>query len=193
MKKKHPVALSTAITEPENDSFSSFVDQCAAQSPETEERAAASATRQEKALTIVNQHVLAASIAGAIPSPLVDLSAVTAINLDLIRRLAGLYDIPFRESLGRNLLAGLTGGLLPVCGAPVVASFLKFVPVVGTLLGFLSVSTMAAATTYATGRVFIMHFASGGTLLDFDPQAMHAYYKKMYQAAPPLVNRSEES
>lgn len=190
MQKKHPVALSTTVVDPEKDSFSSFVDQCAAQPQEYEKSTEGTGTKQQKALIAVNQHVLAASIAGAIPSPLVDLSAVAAVNLELIRRLAAIYDIPFRESLGKNLLASLTGGLLPVCGAPIVASMFKFVPVIGTLLGFLSVSTMAAGTTYATGRVFIMHFESGGTLLDFDPQAMHAYYRKMYHSAPAINNRS---
>jgi hypothetical protein len=34
----------------------------------------------------------------------------------------------------------------------------------------------ASASTYAVGKVFIQHFATGGTFLDFDPDKVKAHF-----------------
>jgi hypothetical protein len=44
---------------------------------------------------------------------------------------------------------------------------------------------VAAASTWATGKVFIRHFESGGTFLDFDPAKARAYYAEEYEAGKP--------
>ena len=36
---------------------------------------------------------------------------------------------------------------------------------------------MAGASTWAMGKVFTQHFATGGTLLDFDPDTMREHFK----------------
>jgi len=37
----------------------------------------------------------------------------------------------------------------------------------------------AGAVTYAVGKVFHQHFASGGTFLSFDPDKVRDYYAEM--------------
>ena len=37
--------------------------------------------------------------------------------------------------------------------------------------------TLSIGATYAIGMAFIQHFASGGTLLDFDPPDYHEFLK----------------
>ena len=49
-----------------------------------------------------------------------------------------------------------------------IASALKFLPGVGTMLAVISMPAFSAGATYVIGKVFMKHFASGGTLLDFD-------------------------
>ncbi|MCP4106117.1 MAG: hypothetical protein GY749_11350 [Desulfobacteraceae bacterium] len=39
----------------------------------------------------------------------------------------------------------------------------------------------ASASTYALGKIFIQHFASGGTFLTFDPEKVKAYYAEMFE------------
>jgi len=43
---------------------------------------------------------------------------------------------------------------------------------------------MAAAATYAMGRVFVMHFESGGTFLDLDPAKAEAHFREVLAKGP---------
>ncbi|HAE48854.1 MAG TPA: GTPase, partial [Tistrella mobilis] len=70
--------------------------------------------------------------------------------------------------------AGLVGG---------VASLVKAVPVVGTVIGLAVSPTVSYAVTYAIGRVFIQHFETGGTLLNFNPDQLREHFKAEFQAA----------
>ena len=39
----------------------------------------------------------------------------------------------------------------------------------------------SGAATWAIGKVFIQHFASGGTFLDFDPQKVKDYFRNLFE------------
>ena len=132
----------------------------------------------EEALNIVKNSTYAAIAAGIIPIPLFDFLAVTGIHLDLLRRLSNLYGIEFSKNAGKNIIGALTGGSLSSSLTPIFASTIKIVPVIGTTLGAVSSSIVSGATTYALGKVFIQHFASGGTFLTFDPKAVKEYYSE---------------
>jgi uncharacterized protein (DUF697 family) len=137
----------------------------------------------QQARRVLNKRVLAASGMGMIPSPALDLAAITIIQLELIKSLAEIYQVPFRRDWGKSVLAGLTAGAAPLIVAPALGSLLKMIPVIGLPAGALSVSGAGAAMTYAVGRVFIMHFESGGTLLDFDPRSMRKYFRDEFANA----------
>ena len=47
----------------------------------------------------------------------------------------------------------------------------------GTAIGALTMPVFSAAATYIIGKVFIQHFASGGTLLDFNPPDYREFIK----------------
>jgi hypothetical protein len=49
-------------------------------------------------------------------------------------------------------------------------------PGVGTAAGVMSMSILGGAATYAIGKVFVQHFESGGTFLDFDPEAVREHF-----------------
>jgi len=57
------------------------------------------------------------------------------------------------------------------------ASLLKGLPGVGTLIGAVTMPAFSAGATYAIGKLFIQHFASGGTLLDFNPPDYREFIK----------------
>ncbi|ETR71321.1 MAG: hypothetical protein OMM_08199 [Candidatus Magnetoglobus multicellularis str. Araruama] len=62
-----------------------------------------------------------------------------------------------------------------------LASLLKVIPVIGATTGAIALPVTAGAMTYAVGKVFSQHFATGGTLLNFDPEKVKDYYREMFQ------------
>jgi len=127
-------------------------------------------------------HVWTAMGVGLIPVPVVDLVALTGVHVNLLRVLAKMYHVPFRKGIMRNILSSLIGGAIPVATAPTIAvSLAKAIPMAGQTVGVVTMPIMAGASTYALGRVFIQHFASGGTFLTFDPESVKEYYAEMLQ------------
>ncbi len=61
-------------------------------------------------------------------------------------------------------------------GLGIGGSVLKSVPFVGSFLGMVSVPFSAAGLTWAIGRVFVQHFASGGNFLTFDPAKVRQHF-----------------
>ena len=104
-----------------------------------------------------------------LPIPFVDLAAVAALQIQMLRLISRIYDVPFSENRGKALVAGIFGTVIPVSTGVGMASVVKTIPIAGTAVGALATPALAVAATYAIGRVFIQHFASGGTLLDFEP------------------------
>lgn len=134
--------------------------------------------KTDEANAIVKKYMLAALVPGLVPLPLIDLAALAGIQLKLVHSLAKLYDVEFSEQLGKSLIASLLGGGIPVSLSANLASLIKGLPLVGTVAGGISVAVCGGASTYAVGKVFIQHFESGGTLLNFDPQQMRDYYTR---------------
>jgi len=127
----------------------------------------------------IKKYSLYSAGAGLIPVPLVDFAAISAIQIKMLKQVSSIYDIPFDDERGRSIVAALIGGLAGTnLGYGLGRNLLKAVPFVGPVLGGFSVSAMGGAVTWAVGRVFMQHFASGGTLLDFDPDAMRQHFKR---------------
>jgi uncharacterized protein (DUF697 family) len=137
--------------------------------------------RDELASQLVDRFSLWSGAAGLIPLPLVDVAAVGGVQLQMLRRLSEIYGVPFSENRGKSILASLAGALIPASTATSTAvgfsSLIKGLPGVGTAIGALSMPVFSAAATYIIGKVFIQHFASGGTLLDFNPPDYREFIK----------------
>ena len=114
--------------------------------------------------SIIHNHVLWSCAAGAVPVPLIDFVAVTAIQLDMLRQLASHYKVEYSEDQGKAWVAALCGGI----AARIGGNLLKLIPGIGTLLGGISVSIMSGASTYALGQVASAHFAQRGSFEDLD-------------------------
>lgn len=130
----------------------------------------------------VQQYTLGAMAVGMVPVPLLDLAALLALQLKMLHRLARIYDIQFKADLGRSAVASLLGSLLPASAAPTLAASLgKLIPVSGQLLGGSTLVILNGAATFALGKVFIQHFAAGGTFLTFDPEAVRDYFEQQFE------------
>jgi uncharacterized protein (DUF697 family) len=137
--------------------------------------------RDQVASKLVDRFSLWSGAAGLIPIPLVDMAAVGGVQLQMLRRLSEIYGVPFSENRGKSILASLAGAVIPASTATTTAigvgSLVKSLPGVGTAIGALTMPVFSAGATYVIGKVFIQHFASGGTLLDFNPPDYREFIK----------------
>ena len=147
-------------------------------------------SRLGRAQAVVHRNVMWALGAGLVPVPFVDVVAVTSVQLKMLKELSEVYDVPFTSSIAKKLIGALLAGVGSVgVGSVIGASLAKLIPFVGTTLGVISVPIFAGAFTHATGRVFVMHFESGGTILDFNPQAMRKHFKEEFEKSKESVAR----
>ena len=127
-----------------------------------------------KAESIIKNHVLFAAGAGAIPIPLLDFGAVTAVQLDMMKKLTNLYNENYSENVGKAFIASLTSTSL----ARVGASLVKAIPGVGTLLGGVSMSIMSGASTFALGTVITTFLEKGIGLDDINEDMARKVYEE---------------
>ena len=137
---------------------------------------------------IIKSHVLWALGGGLIPIPLADFVAVTAIQLDMVKDLCQVHGVPYEQQQGRTLISALAGTSLASIGASVV----KAIPVIGSILGGVSMSIMSGATTYALGGVFDKHFSEGGTLDNFDVEDIREYYANQVEVGKKMAKKWQE-
>jgi len=141
------------------------------------------AATESEALRLVNSYMGWSAGAGLVPIPVVDLAAISGVQLKMIHSLTKLYGIPFSREAAKSILAALVGGGGSLVLAAPASSMLKFIPVVGYVAGALTQPALAAASTYALGKVFIQHFETGGNLLNFSAADLRQYYAEQFAAA----------
>jgi len=144
---------------------------------ETEQKITKS-EKEEKALEIVRHYVWWSLGAGLVPVPFLDMIVIAGVQLKMISELSKVYGIEFSASRGRAIVASLIGSIFPEFMATVVATLLKTVPggIAGGTMVFFS-----GATAWALGKVFIQHFESGGTFLNFEPVQVREYFKEQFE------------
>jgi len=137
---------------------------------------------------VLRSHVLWAMGGGLIPIPLLDIAAVTGIQLDMIKQLAALHDVDYSKESGKAFISALTGSTFAAIGA----SLFKAIPGVGSILGGLSMSALSGASTYAVGQVAVRHFASDGTLFNIDMEQAKSAYNQAFEKGKKYVADLEE-
>jgi uncharacterized protein (DUF697 family) len=137
--------------------------------------------REEAASQLVDRFTLWSGAAGLIPVPIVDLAAIAGVQLQMLRRLSEIYKVPFADNRGKSIIASLAGAIIPASTATTTAmtfgSLIKGIPVIGSTVGALTMPLYSACATFVIGKVFQKHFASGGTLLDFNPPDYREFIK----------------
>jgi uncharacterized protein (DUF697 family) len=144
--------------------------------------------KEKELSSTVNNHIVLSMGAGLIPVPLVDIGSITAVQIDLINRLCEIYGVKFSENRGKSILSSLLGGVTSgVIARGIFGSFMKSIPVIGTVTGGLSLSVTAGASTYAIAKVFIQHFESGGDFLSFDVSKARGYFSEQFEKGKEIV------
>ena len=146
------------------------------------------ARRRRDAREAIDTHVMLAVGASMIPSPVVDVVAITGIEVRLIGALARIYGypVPTKLVLGK-LLVSLIGSLGPLYFTTKMYSAVKAIPLVGhaAVAGLLAVVNGAAV--YAVGRVFQEHYESGGRFLSGDPAGVRRLFRRRYAEGRALM------
>lgn len=145
--------------------------------PAASDRAARAASAKE----LVKKYSLGTAAVGLLPLPLVDLIALSVLQGKMLKDLSKIYRVTYSEQRAKIYISALLGSITSISVARqsclLVGSLLKSVPAVGLVAGSAVMPAASGASTYALGKVFIQHFESGGTLLDFDAEKMRAYYE----------------
>lgn len=148
--------------------------------------------KEAEANKIIRQNVLWAAGGGVIPLPLVDMVAITVVEVKMLKELSALYEVPFKEDQVKNVIVSLLAGLgAPTLGMALTVSLVKAVPLIGYFSAFLAVPGLAAAFTYAVGKVFVQHFASGGTFLDFNPKTVREHFAHEFEEGKIVASKIE--
>lgn len=157
--------------------------------PEAETELVVSSANQMEVRAIIDRHVIAASGVGLVPIPLVDLAGVAAVQLNMIKRLAELYDIDYSSRRARSIIAALIGGSIPAAGALPLFSLAQSIPVIGWTIGAGAASILSGASTYAVGHVMAGHFAKGGDIDDFNADKAKESFGEFYSKGKESVAR----
>ena len=130
----------------------------------------------------IKRHTAYAAAGGLVAIPMIEVAICGTIQLRMIAKLCDAYGVRFSENAVKAAIGTLVGSVLPVgaLGYSVFAA-VRTVPGVGQILGMLTLPVLAGAVTYAVGRVFAWHFASGGTIEDFDAEAATGDFKREFE------------
>lgn len=143
--------------------------------------------RIDQAHGCYKNYTMGAVAVAFVPAPLIDLAALTAIQLKMVHSISAIYDVPFSKNLVKSIIGSIVGGSAAVSLAMPLASLVKLIPVLGMTAGMISTATMGAAATYAIGKIFAQHFESGGTFLDFDEEKARAHFHELYEEGKAFV------
>jgi uncharacterized protein (DUF697 family) len=149
--------------------------------------------RGEVASKLVDRFAIWSGVAGLIPIPVVDILCVGGLQLQMLRRLSQIYGVPFSDNRGKSLIAACAGAAIPATSGIGATSALKAVPVLGMLAAGFVMPVLSAGATFAIGKAFIQHFASGGTLLDFNPPDYREFIKAQKELWDSRVSRGSQS
>lgn len=137
---------------------------------------------EQKSLQIVKKYMLWSLGAGLIPVPLLDIATVTGVQMKMISEISNVYGVEFKENRAKNSISALFSSVSANTFAyGTVGSAIKSIPLVGTLVGSITMPFFSGAFAYALGSVFINHFENGGTFLDFDSEKVKTQFGEMFR------------
>jgi uncharacterized protein (DUF697 family) len=154
--------------------------------PETE-------TKEKRALRLTRHYALWSMGGGLIPVFGLDLAAIIAVQIQLVREMSKVYGVEFKENRAKSILTSLIAslGFIPI-GTGILFSVIKVIPVVGPLASRIALPITAGAVTFATGKAFIAHFESGGNFLNCNVERMKEGYRKTFVEGKSVMEKERQ-
>lgn len=122
------------------------------------------ALRRRRAIAIVERYANYSAVGGAIPMPIANAAALTAILVRMVKSLSDVYSVPFERSRTRSIVIGLMGGALPTGIATIATTTITYFVPGYNLLGLAVSSVTSSAYARSIGQLFIEHFESGSPI-----------------------------
>lgn len=143
--------------------------------------------RAYQAHHIVIKYTSGAMTIAMVPIPAVDLAMVMGTQVKMVHSICNHYQQPFSHDAVKSVITSLVGSLAAVTTTGTITSAVKVIPIIGTAVGFVGGATLFGATTYAVGQIFVEHFESGGTFLDFNPEEMQEHFQQLFKEGQQYV------
>ena len=136
----------------------------------------------EKALQITRRYMLWSAGAGLIPFPIIDLASIIGVQMKMVAEISEVYGVQFSDNKAKNTIsAALSGVTASTFAQGTLGSSIKSIPIVGSIVGSVTMPFFASASSYALSNVMINHFEAGGTFLDLDIDKFKENFKMMFK------------
>jgi len=97
---------------------------------------------------------------GAIPVPLLDIAATTAIQVAMIKRLCEINGIEYKDEQSTALISAIASSFI----GKFAASFVKAIPVIGWIFGIPAQVVASGILTHATGKAFMGYIGANKSI-----------------------------
>ncbi|MCO6475627.1 MAG: DUF697 domain-containing protein [Phaeodactylibacter sp.] len=144
--------------------------------------------KTSRAQKIIQSNALFAAAGGAIPVPVLDVGAVTLVQLDMLKALCKLHDVDYSELQGKAIITALSGSIM----ARMSASVFKLIPGIGTVLGGISMAAFSAANTYSIGQVFNHLLDKYGSLDNFDIEEIRKVFQEEFEKGKDFFEKNRQ-
>jgi uncharacterized protein (DUF697 family) len=138
------------------------------------------ARRLQHAQRSAKGRALWSAAVGLVPVAPLALAVFFGIQLSMIRALARQYDASFRNDWIRSLLVSLLVGVAMLGIANAAGLILGLLPIIGRANVVIGLAASSVFASYVLGKVYVLHFEAGGTLLDLDPKRMKDHFRETY-------------
>ena len=144
--------------------------------------------KEQIARKLVKRYMCWSAGGALIPIPVADMAVITGAQLKMVAGLSKIYDIPFEKVRVKAIFGSLMSFVIhPAVSSGMLGFMLSKIVGVGVVVGTPALILFEAAYTWALGRVFIQHFESGGTFLDFEPDTVKQYFREKFAEGRKMV------
>lgn len=135
-----------------------------------------------------------ATVAGFIPVPYVDATAIAALQTKMAYELCKIYDVPFEKEAVKAIIGSLAGGgITTVIGGQLGGQMVKGIPYIGNVLSVITQPAAAYAYTYAMGSIFVQHFETNGNLLNLEAAKFKDLFKEKLAKAKAFFSKEKNA
>jgi len=130
---------------------------------------------------IIAQAASKASIAAALPVPMLDVAAVIYVQMSMVKKLAAIYNINI-EDRGRLWLSSTISATVSKLTTEMVESLVEEIKLDKVLSSSLVKATISGFITTVTGEVYNYHFSKGGKPEDITPSDYLQFFKEQLES-----------
>lgn len=134
-------------------------------------------SKQKQAEEIINNYMLWSAGGGMLPIPIADIAAVSALQVEMLSKLAALYDTDISQERSKAFIAAVAGTTV----IRYALSALKVLPGLGTIAGSAAGAATSAASTFALGHVAVRYFEQDGSLDNVDVDAAREAFAEAFE------------